>query len=66
MERKIVIILVTFVIVIVIAVAAFLVSSFPASQPIVKFDTIEQTFVLTSSTLFFTPSKSIKSENYAS
>jgi hypothetical protein len=38
MERKILLVLVTFVIVIVIAVAAFLVSSFPASQPIVKFD----------------------------
>jgi hypothetical protein len=35
-------------------------------QPIVMFDIIEQAFILTSSTLFFTPSKSIKTENYAS
>ena len=38
MERKTVIILIAFVLVIVIAAAAFLISSFPASQPIVKFD----------------------------
>ena len=38
MERKILLVLVTFVIVIVIAVAAFLISSFPASHPTVTFD----------------------------
>jgi hypothetical protein len=38
MERKTVIILIAVVAVIVIAAATFLISSFPASQPIVKFD----------------------------